>query len=164
MLTPLVSLGGRAAGEGPLGKGGRSGSWHPTALHRKAPGNENRFAFGARPQPFGDLDGSAQSSTIQNNGYQCSRLKFPNVFNRHLLTILPYVSCRATTHGCGALFGRRTMADVGVVSEGDFLRRAEIGTKRRWLDPNDEAVVHAADATQVMIELWILWGSCAACC
>ena len=55
---------------------------------------------------------SSPLTAIQNNGYQCSRLKFPNVFKRHLLTISPHVSCRATTHGC-SLFGCRTMADVG---------------------------------------------------
>ena len=27
---------------------------HPAALHRKAPGRQNRLAFGARPQPLGD--------------------------------------------------------------------------------------------------------------
>jgi hypothetical protein len=27
---------------------------YPTALQRKAPGRQNRFAFGARPQPLGN--------------------------------------------------------------------------------------------------------------
>jgi hypothetical protein len=27
---------------------------HATAFDRKAPGRQNRFAFGARPQPLGD--------------------------------------------------------------------------------------------------------------
>ena len=43
-----------------------------------------------------------QRSSIQNNGYQCSRLKSPNVFNRHLLTILPYVHTRMTSAPQGA--------------------------------------------------------------